>query len=30
MTKELKQDFPTLGILIAKRIKELKNDTRNN
>ena len=25
-TKELKADFPTLGILIAKRIKELKNE----
>ena len=25
-TKELKADFPTLGILIANRIKELKND----
>jgi hypothetical protein len=24
-TKELKADFPTLGILIAQRIKELKN-----
>jgi hypothetical protein len=24
-TKELKADFPTLGILIANRIKELKN-----
>jgi len=24
-TKELKKDFPTLGILVAKRIKELKN-----
>jgi hypothetical protein len=24
-TKELKKDFPTLGILIANRIKELKN-----
>jgi len=23
--KELKADFPTLGILIAQRIKELKN-----
>jgi hypothetical protein len=23
--KQLKQDFPTLGILIAQRIKELKN-----
>jgi hypothetical protein len=26
-TKELKADFPTLGILIANRIKELKNAT---
>jgi hypothetical protein len=25
-TKELKKEFPTLGILIAKRIKELKNE----
>jgi len=25
-TKELKADFPTLGILIAQRIKELKNE----
>jgi len=25
-TKELKKDFPTLGILIAQRIKELKNE----
>ena len=25
-TKELKQDFPTLGISIANRIKELKNE----
>jgi hypothetical protein len=25
-TKELKADFPTLGILIANRIKELKNE----
>jgi len=24
-TKELKKDFPTLGILVAQRIKELKN-----
>ena len=24
-TKELKADFPTLGILVAQRIKELKN-----
>jgi len=24
-TKELKKDFPTLGILIAARIKELKD-----
>ena len=24
-TKELKKEFPTLGILIAQRIKELKN-----
>jgi hypothetical protein len=24
-TKELKTDFPTLGILVAQRIKELKN-----
>jgi hypothetical protein len=24
-TKELKADFPTLGILIAQRIKEIKN-----
>ena len=24
-TAELKKDFPTLGILIAQRIKELKN-----
>ena len=24
--KELKADFPTLGILIANRIKELKNE----
>ena len=23
--KELKADFPTLGILVAQRIKELKN-----
>jgi len=23
--KELKKDFPTLGILVAQRIKELKN-----
>ena len=28
-TKELKADFPTLGILIANRIKELKNDAHN-
>jgi hypothetical protein len=25
-TKELKKDFPTLGILVAQRIKELKNE----
>jgi hypothetical protein len=25
-TKELKADFPTLGILVAQRIKELKNE----
>ena len=25
-TKELKKDFPTLGILIAARIKELRNE----
>jgi hypothetical protein len=25
-TKELKKEFPTLGILIAKRIKELKDE----
>jgi hypothetical protein len=25
-TKELKQDFPTLGILIAQRIKEFRHD----
>jgi hypothetical protein len=25
-TKELKTDFPTLGILVAQRIKELKNE----
>ena len=25
-TKELKGDFPTLGILIAQRIKELKDE----
>jgi hypothetical protein len=25
-TKELKPDFPTLGILVAQRIKELKNE----
>jgi len=25
-TNELKKDFPTLGILIAQRIKELKNE----
>jgi len=24
--KELKKDFPTLGILVAQRIKELKNE----
>jgi hypothetical protein len=24
--RELKKDFPTLGISIAKRIKELKNE----
>jgi len=24
--KELKADFPTLGILVAQRIKELKNE----
>jgi hypothetical protein len=24
-TKELKKDFPTLGILVAQRIKELKD-----
>jgi len=28
-TKELKVDFPTLGISIANRIKELKNDAHN-
>jgi hypothetical protein len=26
MTKLLKSDFPTLGILIVKRLKELHND----
>jgi hypothetical protein len=25
-TKELKKEFPTLGILIAARIKELRNE----
>ena len=25
-TQELKKDFPTLGILIANKIKELKNE----
>jgi hypothetical protein len=25
-TNELKKEFPTLGILIAQRIKELKNE----
>jgi len=28
-TAELKKDFPTLGISIANRIKELKNDAHN-
>ena len=27
--RELKSDFPTLGILIAKRIEEIKNDRSN-
>ena len=26
--KELKADFPTLGILIAKRLKEMRNDQK--
>jgi hypothetical protein len=30
MSKELKSDFPTLGILIVKRLKELRNDPSNN
>ena len=28
--RELKADFPTLGILIAQRIKELKGDPQSN
>ena len=27
--RELKGDFPTLGILIAKRLKEMKNEGNN-
>jgi len=30
MTKLLKSDFPTLGILIAQRLKELKVDTQSD
>ncbi len=30
MTKLLKSDFPTLSILIAKRIKELRNEQTGN
>ena len=29
-TKELKKDFPILSILIAKRIKELRNEQTGN
>ena len=29
-TAELKKDFPTLGILIAQRIKELRGDPQSN
>jgi len=29
-TKELKKDFPTLGILVAQRIKELRGDSHSN
>jgi hypothetical protein len=28
--KELKADFPTLGILIAQRIKEMRGDSQSN
>jgi len=30
MTKLLKSDFPTLGILIVQKLKELKVDTQSN
>jgi hypothetical protein len=30
MTKLLKSDFPTLGILISQKLTELRNEHRNN
>jgi hypothetical protein len=30
MTKLLKSDFPTLGILIAQKLTELRNEHRSN